>query len=222
LCSCPSLRWLQRSSKISHFMKSNELKFWEIIVDIALHVSEKFQKDSRSYVSGVALQSCCDKSLHWENIKTNFWSGPNTTWEYLNEGVWRLGSPNTSSRPSYKILVCNHVLNTIQDIIRNTYIYVKPMYSIEFRIILETYIHMQGPSCSTLTLTLILETLRRHWVLPWKMADGISQITIEKLDKNNFQVWKLRIMNFLMGKGYWEFIIGDDRKPPLPENPTQQ
>jgi hypothetical protein len=203
-------------------MKSNELKFWEIIVDIALHVSEKFQKDSRSYVSGVALQSCCDKSLHWENIKTNFWSGTNTTWEYLNEGVWRLCSPNTSSRPSYKSLVCNHVLNTIQDIIRNTYIYVKPMYSIEFRIILETYIHMQGPSCSTLTLTLILETLRRHWVLPWKMADGISQITIEKLDKNNFQVWKLRIMNFLMGKGYWEFIIGDDRKLPLPENPTQQ
>ncbi len=38
------------------------------------------------------------------------------------------------------------------------------------------------------------------------MADGLSQIAIEKLDKNNFQVWKFRIMNFLMGKGYWEFI----------------
>ena len=54
------------------------------------------------------------------------------------------------------------------------------------------------------------------------MANGLSQITIEKLDKNNFQVWKFRIMNFLMGKGYWEFIIGDDNEPPLPENPTQQ
>jgi hypothetical protein len=54
------------------------------------------------------------------------------------------------------------------------------------------------------------------------MADGLSQIAIGKLDKNNFQVWKFRIMNFLMGKGYWEFITGDDIKPPLLENPTQQ
>ncbi len=54
------------------------------------------------------------------------------------------------------------------------------------------------------------------------MADGLSQIAIKKLDKNNFQVWKFRIMNFLMRKGYWEFINGDDTEPPLPENPTQQ
>jgi hypothetical protein len=138
-------------------MNSNELKFWETVVDIALHVSAKFQKDSRSYVSGVASQSCYDISLHWKDIKTNFSSGENTTWENL-KGVWRLGSANTLSRPSYKSLVCNHVLNTIQDITQDTYIYVKPMYSIEFHIILETYIHIQGPSCSTLTLTLILET----------------------------------------------------------------
>jgi hypothetical protein len=54
------------------------------------------------------------------------------------------------------------------------------------------------------------------------MVDGFSQIAIEKLDKNNFQAWKFRIMNFLMGKGYWEFIIGDEKKPPLLKNPTQQ
>jgi len=54
------------------------------------------------------------------------------------------------------------------------------------------------------------------------MANGLSQIAIEKLDKNNFQVWKFRIVNFLMGKGYWEFITGDETEPPLPENPTQQ
>jgi hypothetical protein len=54
------------------------------------------------------------------------------------------------------------------------------------------------------------------------MADDLSQIVIEKLNKNNFQVWKFRIMNFLMRKGYWEFIIGDETKPPLQENPTQQ
>jgi hypothetical protein len=29
-------------------------------------------------------------------------------------------------------------------------------------------------------------------------------------------------MNFLMGKGYWEFITGDEKEPPLLENPTQQ
>jgi hypothetical protein len=53
------------------------------------------------------------------------------------------------------------------------------------------------------------------------MADGLSQIIIEKLDKNNFQVWKFKIMNFLMGKGYWEFITSDEKEPPFLENPTQ-
>jgi len=52
------------------------------------------------------------------------------------------------------------------------------------------------------------------------MMDGLSQIAIEKLNKNNFQVWKFRIMNFLMGKGYWDFITGDEREPPFPENLT--
>jgi hypothetical protein len=52
------------------------------------------------------------------------------------------------------------------------------------------------------------------------MVDGFSQITIEKLNKNNFQVWKFRIMNLLMGKGYWEFVTGDEIEPPLPKNPT--
>jgi hypothetical protein len=54
------------------------------------------------------------------------------------------------------------------------------------------------------------------------MADGLSQIAIEKLDKNNFQMWKFRIMNFLTGKGYWEFITGDEKEPPLLENATPQ
>jgi len=158
LCSSLSLRWLQGSSKIFRFMKLNEPKIWEKVVDIVFYVSLEFQIDPRSYVCGIALQSCCDKSLFWEDIKAKFWSGANTTWEKLKEGVWRLGSANTLSRPLYKRVICNHVLNTIRNIIRNMYIYIKPMYNIEFHIILKTYIHMQGPSCSTLTLTLILET----------------------------------------------------------------
>jgi hypothetical protein len=137
-------------------MRVKELKFWEMVVNIAFHDAPKFQISPRSYVSRVALQSCYDRNLHWKDIKTNFWKGANTTWENLKEGVWRLGSENTLSKPTYKILVCNHVLNTIQYIIRDMYIYVKPMYSIDFRIILNTYIHMQGLSRSTLTLTLIL------------------------------------------------------------------
>jgi hypothetical protein len=48
------------------------------------------------------------------------------------------------------------------------------------------------------------------------MANDLFQIAIKKLDKNNFQMWKFRIMNFLMGKGYWEYIIGDEKEPPLP------
>jgi hypothetical protein len=45
-------------------MKLNELKFGEMVVDIIFHISPKVQIDPRSYVSGVVLQSCYDKSLH--------------------------------------------------------------------------------------------------------------------------------------------------------------
>jgi len=44
-------------------MKLNELKFGEMVVDITFHVSPKFHIDPRSYVSSVALQSYCDRSL---------------------------------------------------------------------------------------------------------------------------------------------------------------
>ncbi len=54
------------------------------------------------------------------------------------------------------------------------------------------------------------------------MANDMSKIATEKLDKNNFQACKFRIMNFLMGEGYWEFITSDETEPPLSENPTQQ
>jgi hypothetical protein len=47
------------------------------------------------------------------------------------------------------------------------------------------------------------------------MVNDLFQIAIEKLNKNNFQGWKFTIMNFLMGKGYWEFITSDEKKPPF-------
>ncbi len=162
MCSGPNFKWLQGSSKIIHFLKWKELKFWKMVVNIPFHDPPKFEINPRSYASGVALQSCYDKSWHWEDIKQIFdveqiqlgrtWRKEFEDWE----------AQNTLSRSAYKSLVCNHVLNTIQNIIRDAYIYIKPMYSIEFCIILETYIHMQGSSCSTLTLTLILETQGRN------------------------------------------------------------
>jgi hypothetical protein len=112
-----------------------------------------------SYRSKVICERCSFAKLLWQNFtlrrhQNKFWSGANTIWENLKEEVWRLWSANTLSRPSYKSLVRNHVHNTIQNIIQNMYVYVKPMYNIKLGIILKTYIHMQGPFCSTLTLTL--------------------------------------------------------------------
>ena len=49
-------------------------------------------------------------------------------------------------------------------------------------------------------------------------SDSINQIVAEKLDKNNFHAWKFRITKFLMGKGYWEYIEGDQiNAPKIPE-----
>jgi hypothetical protein len=46
----------------------------------------------------------------------------------------------------------------------------------------------------------------------WKIVDGLFQIVIEKLDEKNFQMWKkFKIINFLMGNDYWEFIVGETR-----------
>ncbi|MCO5552808.1 hypothetical protein L7F22_006325 [Adiantum nelumboides] len=52
--------------------------------------------------------------------------------------------------------------------------------------------------------------------------DGISGLVSDNLDKNNFHAWKFRMTNFLMGKGYWDYILGDQEKMPelLDVNPT--
>jgi hypothetical protein len=50
------------------------------------------------------------------------------------------------------------------------------------------------------------------------MSDDINQIVSEKLDKNNFHAWKFRMTNFLMGKGFWDYVEGENEDPPeLPE-----
>ncbi len=137
------------------------MKWAEILREVSRHSCSCFIRISERFKVICVWSSFAKllwQKLFWEDIKAKFWSRANTSWENLKEGVWRLGSANTLSKPSYKSVVCNHVLNTIRNIIRDTYLYVKPMYNIEFRIILKTYIHMQGPYGSALTLTLILET----------------------------------------------------------------
>ena len=47
------------------------------------------------------------------------------------------------------------------------------------------------------------------------MTNNITQIVGEKLDKNNFQAWRFRMTNFLMGKRVWDIVIGNDEEPHL-------
>ncbi|MCO5604381.1 hypothetical protein L7F22_058546 [Adiantum nelumboides] len=42
------------------------------------------------------------------------------------------------------------------------------------------------------------------------MADKFNQIVSEKLDSNNFPTWRFQMTNFLQGKGYWDYIEGEN------------
>ena len=55
-------------------------------------------------------------------------------------------------------------------------------------------------------------------------SDNINQIVQEKLDKNNFHAWRFHMTNFLMGKGYWDYIEGEhETAPRVPnENPIAE
>ncbi|KAH6554802.1 hypothetical protein KP509_05G000500 [Ceratopteris richardii] len=46
----------------------------------------------------------------------------------------------------------------------------------------------------------------------------MSQLMSDKLDKNNFHAWRFRMKDFLMGKGYWKYIKGENENAPqLPQ-----
>ena len=51
------------------------------------------------------------------------------------------------------------------------------------------------------------------------MSDGFNQIVSEKLEKNNYPAWKFRMTNILKGKGYWDYVDGDNAV--APETPEQ-
>ena len=48
-------------------------------------------------------------------------------------------------------------------------------------------------------------------------SDNVTQIVGEKLDNNNYAIWKFRMENFLIGKGYWDLVTGDEPEPRMPE-----
>ena len=52
------------------------------------------------------------------------------------------------------------------------------------------------------------------------MADNSGNPMIEKLDKNNYPSWKFRVTNFLIGKGLYEFVSGEEKEPELSEPTT--
>ena len=46
-------------------------------------------------------------------------------------------------------------------------------------------------------------------------SDSINQIMQEKLDKNKFHAWRFWMTNFLMGKGYWDYIEDEHEAAPI-------
>jgi hypothetical protein len=75
LCLGPRLRLFQKSTKIFHLTKPNELKIWELGIDIFFHVIPKFEVDLSSCVMGEAWEVVGDKILHQKSFNTNFASG---------------------------------------------------------------------------------------------------------------------------------------------------
>ena len=49
------------------------------------------------------------------------------------------------------------------------------------------------------------------------MTNINTNVGIEKLDKDNYQPWKFRMSNYLMGKGIWGYVTGEDKEPELPK-----
>ena len=44
--------------------------------------------------------------------------------------------------------------------------------------------------------------------------DHVAEIVEEKLNKINFHAWRRRFTNFLIRKGYWDYIEVDHEKAP--------
>ena len=55
------------------------------------------------------------------------------------------------------------------------------------------------------------------------MSENRDTAGIEKLEKNNYQPWKFRMRNYLIGKSLWGYAAGEELEPKLPaDNVTDQ
>jgi hypothetical protein len=86
------------------------------------------------------------------------------------------------------------------------------MCSIKPHAIFNPYTCIYNPTCSTLTLILKIQRRKDYFKRDFNVAlrngkPSFFPIAIEKLDKINFQMWKLKIMNFLRGKDYWKLMM---------------
>ena len=45
---------------------------------------------------------------------------------------------------------------------------------------------------------------------------------VEKLDKDNYPIWKFRMTNYLMGKGLWGMVSGEDAQPKIDQATTTE
>ena len=42
------------------------------------------------------------------------------------------------------------------------------------------------------------------------MVDNSQNVGVEKLDKDKYQLWKFKMTNYLMGKGFGGYVVGED------------
>ena len=49
------------------------------------------------------------------------------------------------------------------------------------------------------------------------MTNKNTNVGIKKLDKDNYKPWKFKMSNYLMGKGLWGYVTGEDKEPELPK-----
>ena len=55
------------------------------------------------------------------------------------------------------------------------------------------------------------------------MNESSNTVGIEKLEKNNYQPWKFRMKNYLIGKSLWGYVTSEEYEPKLlVENTIEQ
>ena len=48
------------------------------------------------------------------------------------------------------------------------------------------------------------------------MKNNSNNVGIEMFDKNNYQQWKFKMRNYLIGKILWGYVTGEEVEPKLP------